>query len=145
VPNITHCYSQSLAKICCKPLTTVNNNSCIFIIEDIVLFLLYKTTVREIYLNMSTMRQISLEATKRLFLVGLLLLALAHVSQHELFVESDNVDCELCHLEHFPKILPASFSLLSFPVFLTVSNTVIPLVYKRFEYGVGSIRSPPAP
>jgi len=93
---------------------------------------------------MLTASYFNLDASRRLFLVGLLLFALAHVTQHDLFfAQSTSIDCEFCHLEHFPQVLPAPVNLLSFPVFFTVSNTYESDVYRRFEYGVGSIRSPP--
>lgn len=91
-----------------------------------------------------TVSYFNLEATRRLFLVGLLLFALAHVAQHDLFfANSNDVDCEYCHLEHFPQVLPTPVIILSFPVLLTISDSYLTIVYRRFEFGNGSIRSPP--
>lgn len=91
-----------------------------------------------------TMAQFKLETRRRFFLVGLLLFALAHVAQHDLLIENvDGFDCEICHIEHFPKVLPVSVIVASFPVILAVSYSYLTVVYKRFESGIGSIRSPP--
>ncbi len=91
-----------------------------------------------------TTNHFNLEAARRMFLAGLLLFALIHISQHDLSIQNaSNFDCEICHIEHFPQVLSAPISILSFPLFLIVSEFYQRVVYRRFEFSVGSIRSPP--